>query len=386
MANTSIVWKNQTKLRTGYTTGSCAAAAAKAATHMLVSGEVVGEVSLVTPAGIRLYLEVEDIVKENNYVNCAIRKDSGDDPDVTNGILVYARVTFAQDDVVKSKVILEAGEGIGRVTQKGLEQSIGDPAINLVPRRMIREAVEEELQKAGIDRGVRVMIWVPDGAEIAKKTFNPKLGIEGGISILGTTGIVEPMSEKALTDTIFVEMKVRRENGMDYCYVVPGNYGSDFLHDTLGYQEDAAVKCSNYVGEVIDDAVRLQMKGILLVGHIGKFIKLAAGIMNTHSRQADGRMEILAAHAAMAGGSRELICQLMECITTTAALELLEKEGILKEVMSTVMIKIEEHLKHRAGDGLEIGAVMFSKEMGILGKTSDADRLAQKIQSRKKNV
>lgn len=386
MSNTSIVWKNQTKLRTGYTTGSCAAAAAKAATHMLVSGEVVGEVSLVTPAGIRLYLEVEDIVKENNYVSCAIRKDSGDDPDVTNGILVYARVTFAQDDVVKSKVILEAGEGIGRVTQKGLEQSIGDPAINLVPRRMIREAVEEELQKAGIDRGVRVMIWVPDGAEIAKKTFNPKLGIEGGISILGTTGIVEPMSEKALTDTIFVEMKVRRENGMDYCYVVPGNYGSDFLHDTLGYQEDAAVKCSNYVGEVIDDAVRLQMKGILLVGHIGKFIKLAAGIMNTHSRQADGRMEILAAHAAMAGGSRELIRQLMECITTTAALELLEKEGILKEVMSTVMIKIEEHLKHRAGDGLEIGAVMFSKEMGILGKTSDADRLAQKIQSRKKNV
>ena len=386
MANTSIVWKNQTKLRTGYTTGSCAAAAAKAATHMLVSGEVVGEVSLATPAGIRLYLEVEDIVKENNYVSCAIRKDSGDDPDVTNGILVYARVTFAQDDVVKSKVILEAGEGIGRVTQKGLEQSIGDPAINLVPRRMIREAVEEELQKAGIDRGVRVMIWVPGGEEIAKKTFNPKLGIEGGISILGTTGIVEPMSEKALTDTIFVEMKVRRENGMDYCYVVPGNYGSDFLHDTLGYQEDAAVKCSNYVGEVIDDAVRLQMKGILLVGHIGKFIKLAAGIMNTHSRQADGRMEILAAHAAMAGGSRELIRQLMECITTTAALELLEKEGILKEVMSTVMIKIEEHLKHRAGDGLEIGAVMFSKEMGILGKTSDADRLAQKIQSRKKNV
>ena len=386
MANTSIVWKNQTKLRTGYTTGSCAAAAAKAATHMLVSGEVVGEVSLVTPAGIRLYLEVEDIVKENNYVSCAIRKDSGDDPDVTNGILVYARVTFAQDDVVKSKVILEAGEGIGRVTQKGLEQSIGDPAINLVPLRMIREAVEEELQKAGIDCGVRVMIWVPDGAEIAKKTFNPKLGIEGGISILGTTGIVEPMSEKALTDTIFVEMKVRRENGMDYCYVVPGNYGSDFLHDTLGYQEDVAVKCSNYIGEVIDDAVRLQMKGILLVGHIGKFVKIAAGIMNTHSRQADGRMEILAAHAAMAGGSRELIRQLMDCITTTAALELLEEAGILKEVMSTVMIKIEEHLKHRAGDGLEIGAVMFSKEMGILGKTSDADRLAQKIQSRKKNV
>ena len=181
----------------------------------------------MSPAGIRLYLEVEDIVKENNYVSCAIRNDSGDDRDVTNGMLVSARVSFVSDDLEQDNregraedetirhVILEAGEGIGRVTQKGLEQSIGDSAINLVPRRMIREAVEEELQKAGIDRGVRVMIWVPDGAEIARKTFNPKLGIEGGISILGTTGIVEPMSEKALTDTIFVEMKVRRENGMD---------------------------------------------------------------------------------------------------------------------------------------------------------------------------
>lgn len=398
MANTSVVWKNQTKLRTGYTTGSCAAAAAKAAAHMLVYGEMIKEVSLVTPAGVQLYLEVEDIVKEDNYVSCAVRKDSGDDPDVTNGILVYAGVSFASEnkkqisreiateDEAGGHVILEAGEGIGRVTQKGLEQNIGDPAINLVPRRMIREAVEEELQKAGTDRRIKVTIWVPEGAEIAKKTFNPKLGIEGGISILGTTGIVEPMSEKALTDTIFVEMKVRKENGMDYCYVVPGNYGSDFLHDTLGYQEDAAVKCSNYVGEVIDDAVRLQMKGILLVGHIGKFVKLAAGIMNTHSRQADGRMEILVAHAAMAGGSRELISQLMECITTTAALELLEKAGILKEVMSTVMVKIEEHLKHRAGDALEIGAVMFSKEMGILGRTSDADRLALEIQNRKKNI
>lgn len=389
-SNTSMVWKNQTRLRTGYTTGSCAAAAAKAAACMLLSDEEIKEVSLMTPAGIRLYLEVEDIVKEAAYVSCAIRKDSGDDPDVTNGMLVYAGVSLVENKedkedvpVNNGQVILEAGEGIGRVTQKGLEQDIGDPAINLVPRQMIREAVEEELRKAGEKRTAKVRIWVPGGEEIAKKTFNPKLGIVGGISILGTTGIVEPMSEKALTDTIFVEMKVRRENGMDYCYVVPGNYGSDFLHDTLGYQEDAAVKCSNYIGEVIDDAVRLQMKGILLVGHIGKFVKIAAGIMNTHSRQADGRMEILAAHAAMAGGSRELIRQLMDCITTTAALELLEEAGILKEVMTTVMDKIWEHLKHRAGEDLEIGAVMFSKEMGILGKTENADLLASRIQNRR---
>ena len=379
MANTSIVWKNQTKLRTGYTTGSCAAAAAKAATHMLVSGEVVGEVSLVTPAGIRLYLEVEDIVKENNYVSCAIRKDSGDDPDVTNGILVYARVTFAQDDVVKSKVILEAGEGIGRVTQKGLEQSIGDPAINLVPRRMIREAVEEELQKAGIDCGVRVMIWVPGGAEIARKTFNPKLGIEGGISILGTTGIVEPMSEKALTDTIFVEMKVRRENGMDYCYVVPGNYGSDFLHDTLGYQEDAAVKCSNYVGQTIDFAVNMGLKGILFVAHIGKFIKVAGGIMNTHSRDADARMEILAANALRAGADVRTAKQILDAVTTDEGLAVLKQTPYWTDTMQLVAQQVEYYLNHRAQGQLIIGAVLYSNAMGELGRTTQAERLLENL-------
>ena len=389
------IGRTRSGLQMGYTTGSCAAAAAKAAAEMLLSGEEIRQVRLLTTKGIELYLELEEIMRKKSEVSCAVRKYSGDDPDVTNGILVYATVQKVEKKSkinsensvdLSEKINLDGGIGIGRVTKPGLEQKIGQAAINKVPRRMICEAVEEVCRKYEYTGNLQVRLSVPEGAEVAKKTFNPRLGIEGGISILGTTGIVEPMSEKALTDTIYLEMKMLKENGTDWCYAVPGNYGMDFLRKKLHVDTALSVKCSNYVGEVIDDAVRLQMKGILLVGHIGKFIKLAAGIMNTHSRQADGRMEILAAHAAMAGGSRELIRQLMECITTTAALELLEKEGILKEVMSTVMIKIEEHLKHRAGDGLEIGAVMFSKEMGILGKTSDADRLAQKIQSRKKNV
>ena len=276
-------------------------------------------------------------------------------------------------------MILEAGEGIGRVTQKGLEQSIGDPAINLVPRRMIREAVEEELQKAGIDRGVRVMIWVPDGAEIAKKTFNPKLGIEGGISILGTTGIVEPMSEKALTDTIFVEMKVRRENGMDYCYVVPGNYGSDFLHDTLGYQEDAAVKCSNYVGQTIDFAVNMGLKGILFVAHIGKFIKVAGGIMNTHSRDADARMEILAANALRAGADIRTAKQILDAVTTDEGLAVLKQTPYWTDTMQLVAQHVEYYLNHRAQGQLIIGAVLYSNAMGELGRTTQAERLLENL-------
>lgn len=381
MTQSHMIWKNQTKLRTGYTTGSCAAAATKAAAHMLLSGEDIQEISLLTPAGIRLYLEVEKTVRDRQAVSCAIRKDSGDDPDVTNGIYVYAKVSRRTES---PDIILEAGEGIGRVTRKGLEQAVGEPAINKVPRQMILRAAEEERNKADYTGGLNVMIWIPEGAELAAKTFNPKLGIEGGISVLGTSGIVEPMSEKALMDTIFLEMNMRKEGGMEYCYVVPGNYGADFLREQLGYEEDLAVKCSNYIGEVIDDAVRLQMKGILLVGHVGKLVKLAAGIMNTHSRQADGRMEVLAVHAAMSGASKRLVKQIMDCITTTEALELLKENEILEKTMGSIMKKIEDHLIERAGKSLQIGAVMFSKEEGILGETTLADDLIRRINQQRK--
>ena len=383
MENGSEIWRNQSRLRTGYTTGSCAAAAAKAAARMLFSGEEIREISLLTPAGIRLYLEVEDICRKEQAVSCAIRKDSGDDPDVTNGIYVYAEVSREE---AGTGIRLEAGKGIGRVTRKGLDQAVGEPAINSVPRKMILQAAEEERERAGWNKGLKIVLWIPDGERIAARTFNPRLGIEGGLSLLGTSGIVEPMSEKALTDTIFLEMKVRREGGFRYCYVVPGNYGADFLRDRLGYTEEAAVKCSNYVGEAIDDAVRLKMKGILLVGHVGKFVKLAAGIMNTHSRQADGRMEILGVHAALAGAGGELVGRVMDCRNTGEALDLLQEEGILEPVMKGIMERIEYHLACRAGTALEIGAVLFSKETGILGETSRARELAAKIDRQKRRM
>lgn len=409
--HTQYVWKAQKQLRTGYTTGSCAAAAAKAAAHMLFTGEEIKEVSLVTPSGVKLYLEVHDIVKKEYAVYCAIRKDSGDDPDVTNGTTVYSLVSMpsakgetdplpdvsgvtsgsSKDRSPKEpwgitecpNIVLKAGRGIGRVTKKGLEQWIGEPAINVVPRQMICGAVWEELKASELadDHPVEIVIWIPEGETLASKTFNPRLGIEGGISVLGTSGIVEPMSEKALTDTIFLDMKMKREQGYDYCFVVPGNYGVDFLRESIGYTEEKTVKCSNYIGEVIDDAVRLGMKGILLVGHIGKLVKIAAGIMNTHSKQADGRMEILAAHAAMAGARREVSERLMQCVTTVDALEVLKEEGLLESVMATIMERIEEHLTYRAGETLLIGAIVFSKEMGILGKTKDADTLLDYMQN-----
>ena len=225
MKNNSEVWVEQKKMRTGYTTGSCAAAAAKAAVCMLLSGEVIQQVRLMTPKGVELDLEVEQIQRRQHGVRCAVRKDSGDDPDVTNGIYVYAEVRKEPEP----GIYLDGGEGIGRITKKGLEQPVGAAAINRVPRQMILEAVKEQSIRYGYQGGLSVIISAPEGKKLAAKTFNPRLGIENGISILGTSGIVEPMSEKALTDTIFLEMKMLKENGIDRCCVVPGNYGRDFL-------------------------------------------------------------------------------------------------------------------------------------------------------------
>ena len=373
--NSRYIWKNQKKLRTGYTTGSCAAGAAKAAVWMLLGKKSVSQVQLKTPKGITLYLDIEKIKRTPEEVVCAIRKDSGDDPDVTNGIYVYVKAEKKKEKGIE----LKGGEGIGIVTRKGLEQEVGEPAINQVPRRMICEAAEDVCASYGYEGGIRITVFIPEGAALAARTFNPRLGIEGGLSVLGTTGIVEPMSEQALIDTIYAEMRMLKEQGQEVCYVVPGNYGSDFLSETLGYDGEASVKCSNYIGETIDIAVRLKTKGILLTGHVGKLVKLAAGVMNTHSRQADCRFEVLAAHAAMAGAGKETVCGIMNSVTTAEALELLKRQGLKRQVMDTVMEKIAEHLARRAGDGLRTGAVMFSPEYGILGATEYAEEIRREI-------
>lgn len=382
------IGRTRSGLRLGFTTGSCAAAAAKAGTQMLLSGDEVRQVRLMTPKGIELYLDVEEIRRGSGSVRCGVRKYSGDDPDVTDGLLICAEVKKEEPEAPllaltgseqEDRIRISGGEGVGRVTRPGLEQPVGEAAVNKIPRQMIREAVREICEKYGYSGGVHVTLTIPGGERVAEKTFNPRLGILGGLSILGTTGIVEPMSEKALTDTICLEMRVLKENGHDCCIVTPGNYGSDFLKEKMGMDLSLAVKCSNYIGEAIDDAAMLDMKGILLVGHVGKLVKLAAGVMNTHSRQADCRMEVLASHAAMAGADRDTVTRIMGCINTTEAIRILKERELLVPVMGTVTERIREALRRRAGENLSVGAVMFSTEDGILGKTEEADVLLEQI-------
>ena len=360
-------------LRCGYTTGSCATAAAKAAATMLLTGERVDSVRIDTPKGITLNLEPLQVELAENYVSCAIRKDSGDDPDDTNGILVFAKVERA----VEPGVHIEGGVGVGRVTKPGLACAVGGPAINPTPRRMITSEVGSVMEQTGYTDGLMVTISIPEGVEIAKKTFNPRLGILGGLSVLGTSGIVEPMSEKALIETMYVEMRAQKARGNKDLLVFFGNYGEDFTRDVMQLDLEGAVTCSNFVGELLDYAVYLGFETLLLIGHSGKLVKLAQGVMNTHSKYADCRTELFALQAMFHGASVEVGKEIYGCLTTDEVTKVLKREQLFEPVMEQVTQKIDFYMQHRVHGKIKTAAFMFSNVYGILGKTEHADALIQ---------
>lgn len=358
-------------LRCGYTTGTCAALAAAGAAELLLTGKAPETVGLCTPKGLRVEVALEDCRLAADSAVCAVRKDAGDDPDVTDGMLVYARVSRCERGIR-----IAGGEGVGRVTKPGLDQPVGAAAINSVPRSMIAAAVEAVCAELGYGGGMAVTISVPGGAETAKKTFNPLLGVEGGISILGTSGIVEPMSEQAIVDTIAVETRQAASLGGKRLILTPGNYGMDFLTEHGGHLAGVPrVKCSNYIGEAIDIAAVEGFSQLLLVGHIGKLVKLAGGVMNTHSKMADCRRELFCAHAALCGADRETCRALMEQVTTDGCIAVLDGVGLRHEVMESLLRAIQAQLDRRAAGAMEIGAVVFSNEYGLLGLTTGASAL-----------
>ena len=370
-----FIIKEGKRLRLGYTTGSCAAAAAKAAAYMLLTGRRMERAALTTPRGVRLELPVREIRMEPGAVSCAVEKDSGDDPDVTRGTLVFAAVSRTEG----TGVTIDGGAGVGRVTKPGLDQPVGAAAINSVPRRMIREGVEEIQALTDGHGGLSVVISVPEGEALAKKTFNPRLGIVGGISILGTTGIVEPMSERALVETIRVELRQRRAAGADYALLTPGNYGSDFIREGLGLDPALAVQCSNFLGDALDLCRELGFRGALLAGHIGKLVKVGGGMLNTHSRYGDCRMEILAAHAAASGLPTEGTARVLACVSCDEALRILREADVDRTALARLTERIAFHLAARAGESLEVGAILFSKVWGELSRTGNAAQLLQQI-------
>ena len=361
---TEYVEKDGKRLRCGFTTGSCAAAAAAAAAQMLLSGEIVREVEIRTPGG-PLYraqiLEPEIRFAEDFQTpvscRCSVRKDGGDDPDITTGTLIAAEVFMTEEPGIS----IDGGTGIGRVTKKGLDQPVGAAAINSVPRKMIAENVErvlsewknrkdstsaaEHQEQKPLTKvpdqaweqapfGLRIIISAPEGEMLAQHTFNPRIGITGGISILGTTGIVEPMSDRAVVETIRTQMKVLRAQGRRTVVAAPGNYGLAFLTEKYGLREDEIVLISNYAAEAAELAAEAGFEGLLLAGHIGKLVKIAGGARNTHSMYGDRRMETLweiAKEFCREQDREALRKELADCVMTDAALEVLGRYGVKEQ-------------------------------------------------------
>lgn len=357
-------------LRCGYTTGTCAALASSGAARLLLTGSMPASLALLTPGGIRVEVAPIFCRLEGERAICAVKKDAGDDPDVTDGMQILAEVKKTD-----SGIRIDGGTGVGRVTKPGLDRKVGEAAINTVPRQMITSAVKDVCELAGYLGGLEILISVPGGEEAAKKTFNPMLGIEGGISILGTSGIVEPMSERAIVDTIETQIRQAASLGAKKLIALPGNYALDFLHAQLpDISAYPVIKCSNYLGETLDMASLCKMEELLLVGHIGKLVKLAGGIMNTHSRMADCRQELFCAHAALCGAGQELCRALMLQPTSDACLTLLEDAGLIAPVLESLLAAVQRHLSRRA-EAMRVGAVIFSNTRGLLGMTEQAERM-----------
>lgn len=381
------VIKNQKQLRCGITTGTCAAAAAGAAAAHLLMGVGQDSVLVHTPKGITVQVPVVLSKAEKQKCEYMVVKDSGDDPDVTNHAEIFVSLEMlSQDTPVREKAFwtqdypnlyLDGGAGIGRVTRKGLEQEIGQAAINVVPRNMIFQAVGEICRTVDFTGPLLIIVSVPDGAKLAARTFNARLGIEGGLSVLGTSGILEPMSEKAIIDTIEAQVRQLQAQGEKRLLVMPGNYGQSYAQKYLQLDLEGSVKCSNYIGETLDFAVSYGMEDFLLIGNVGKLVKLAAGIMNTHSQAADGRCEIFAAHAALCKGSSELVMRIMSCINTDEMLQELENQGLRAAVMESICNRISEYVGRRLGDKISFGVIMFSERFGFLGQTEGTEAVLQ---------
>ena len=376
-------------MRQGFTTGSCAAAAAAAAAQMLLTGKIVQEAAIRTPKGpiFRAQILNQEIRRgEGSHApvscRCAVRKDGGDDPDITTGTLIEAEVSWSEEP----GITIDGGIGIGRVTKPGLDQPVGAAAINHVPREMIAGNVRrvwdawKKERAAATAAGLRILISAPEGEALAERTFNPKLGIVGGISILGTTGIVEPMSDRAVVETIRAQLSVLKAEGRRYAVMAPGNYGLAFLTQQYGLQEEKVVLISNYAAEAVQLAAEAGFEGILLAGHIGKLVKIAGGARNTHSMYGDRRMEVLweiARDLCREEDRDALQRELADCVMTDAALQVLDRYGVKEKAAQEMAGRICQYLGEWSGGRLRTETIVFSNRDRELVRTQGALELLQ---------
>ncbi|MDD4159667.1 MAG: cobalt-precorrin-5B (C(1))-methyltransferase CbiD [Synergistaceae bacterium] len=354
-------------LREGYSTGSCAAAAAKAAAICAMGGTCPHKIDITTPEEKIFTLPI--IGFEGKI--CGVIKDAGDDPDSTDGLLIKALVEISDS---WGKIIFNAGEGVGTVTLPGLKVPVGEPAINPVPRQMIERAVREVIG----ERGAVITISVPEGAERAKRTFNPRLGIVGGISILGTTGRVKPMNEASLLESLTLELNTHSAMGRKSIAVAFAGTGETALRSAYGIKNRAVVQCGNYIGYLLEESARLGLDKLLVGGHPGKLLKVTAGTFNTHNRIGGGAKEALCTHAAIEKVSSEIIRELYEAPTVEEAIHIMDQNKL--DYLWDKLARITAKRCQERVFGDIVAAVAFIDNTGkILGATDNASFIAEEI-------
>lgn len=364
---------NGKKLRKGFTTGTCATAATAAAISMILNQDIEEKFTVSTANGVEVTMNIKNPTFSETTASAAVEKDGGDDADATHGLLIYSTVTLLPDS---TEIIIDGGKGVGRVTQKGLKCDVGMAAINPTPRAMIEKTARQLL---GPDCGAKIIISVPGGEETAKLTYNSRLGIVGGISILGTTGIVNPMSEDSWKASITIELTMLYNQGYRSVVLAPGNYGEDFATNVLGIPPHRIVNMSNFVGHVLKEVQRIGFTRVLMVGHMGKFVKVAGGIFSTHSKDSDARMEIIMANLALLGAPVELLEKVDQCITTDAAGTLIEEyhyEEVYQVLVDKMKFRSERLLRNRKPE-VSIDVVTFGTEAGYLASTQTLEEIAE---------
>ncbi len=351
----------------GITTGATAAAAAKAAVTAIVK-EPIERVVIPTPIGLRFELPIKSSKKlSENSAEAVAVKDAGADIDATDKMEIVATVKLTDDE----KIVIRSGSGVGKVTKSGLQVPVGEGAINPIPKAMITEAIKEVLP-AG--KGAEIIISAPDGANIAKKTMNDKLGIKGGISILGTTGVVKPYSLEACRRSLVPQIDVALARGYKRILFVPGNIGERIAKQDFGVPEDAIVQTGDFVGYMLDKAVEKGVKEIILLGHSGKLVKLAANIFNTHHKVGDSRNEVIASYAGAVGTDTKTINDLLAANTTDQATEILKQAHIVEATYDRIAMRVNQRVTDRVENKIRISVVIVAMDGKVLGMDQNAKR------------
>lgn len=360
----------ETKLRSGITTGASAAAAAQAAVIMLFKHEEIHTAKVINPQGREIFVPIQSVVLQNGCAEAIVIKDGGDDPDITNGLEIVVSVEAAGEGIE-----ISGGPGVGIVTKPGLQIPVGEPAINPVPRQMIIAAVRDYLPEGG---GVSIKVSVPMGQEKARRTLNPKLGIVGGISILGTTGIVEPMSEEAFKKSLVPQISMAKAHGFSTICLTPGRLGETWATEKMGIPGDAVIQMSNFVGYMLRSCTELGINQVILAGHHSKLTKVAAGCFHTHNKVADARLETLAAYAGLLGAPPTVIHRLLRANTSEGALEVL-RESNLMEILPFIAARAARRAREHVFGELRVGVVMFTMTGEMLAADENAVAIGREM-------